>query len=213
MFKGNPHPISETLHAYEFGYRTQVARRVTFDFTAFRNHYKNLQRVAVGSASLDTVPTPRVLIPLEFSYTGTARVYGTELATTWNLRSNWKLTGNFAWLHSRAGQGPNAVPAVAGDGLAAVYPSHQSFVRSSLGLSRFLTMDTSLYFLSAMHGSPVAANTRLDVRFGWRVSEKSEWSFGLANLLDPQHPEFTPDSYDVRAQVPRSFYLRYTWGQ
>ena len=213
QFTGNRNPRSETLRAYELGYRTQLSNRLAIDLTAFRNHYENLQSISLGTPHLEMAPSPHIAFPATYTYAGRAGVYGAELATTWNLRPTWKLTGNYAWLHTNIDQATNVGAYTQVASLGAVYPSHQSFVRSSFSIARFWTLDASLYFLSAMHGNPVQANTRLDLRLGWRPSERVEWSFGLANLLDPQHPEFTPDGYDARAQVPRSVYVRLTWGQ
>ena len=212
ILTGNPNLPSEHVHTYEAGYRTQIAGRVAVDLAVFQNHYEDLQTIQMGGPSLITTPSPAIQLPITFTHQGTARVHGAEAATTWTLRPNWKVTGNYAWMRSRLREG-DTVSMVGLASAGAVYPSHQAFVRSSYDFRRTWSFDTTLYFLSRIHGNPVPASVRVDFRIGYRPNESSEWSFGMANLLDPRHVEFAPEDYAVRSQIPRSFQVRFTWGR
>ena len=209
---GNPHSVSEKMHAYEIGYRTQVARRIAFDIAAFTNRYADLQTIVMGTATLQLTAAPRIFIPVDFTYEGRARAYGAEAATTWSLRSNWKLTGNYAWLRTRLYEG-NTTSLMGQASIGSLYASHQSFLRSSYDVSRRWSTDWTLYYTSRMHGNPIPAGVRLDFRIGFRPDENSEWSVGMANLLDPRHQEFIPEDYVVPSEIRRSFYVRYSWGR
>ena len=48
---------------------------------------------------------------------------------------------------------------------------------------------------------------RLDLRFGWRATDRVSLGIAGRNLLRSRHPEFGPIAFSRPAEVPRSVYV------
>ncbi len=214
LMVGNKQSISENLVAYEAGYRTQLGNLVAIDLSLFVNNYRNLQNFQAGTPQVVMTASPYILVPITFVNTGTAHSRGVELAATWNLAPKWKIESNYSWMHTRSDLDPHNQLGAMGlqPGFDQIYRKHQLSVRSSFDLTRRLSLDVTAYYMGAMQALSVPAYTRLDMRVGWRASERSEISIGVQNMLEPRHQEFAVADYVVASPVSRSIYARLTWG-
>jgi iron complex outermembrane recepter protein len=207
---GNPSQLAESLLAYQVGYRTQLAKKLSFDATAFYNRYDHLQSIEQGQPTL--LSPDYLLIPLSYGNLQKAKGGGMEVAATYIPAKRWKLTGSYSWLTLDLTSDttiPSPSPAAGNSGS----PSNQWQVRSELDLPHHTEWDSALYFVGRIPDQSVAAYARLDTRLGWRASPQVEFSIGGQNLLSPRHIEFylIDEGPEVRLEVQRSIFGKVTW--
>ncbi len=199
---------SETLLAYELGYRVQARENLFWDITAFYNVYDELIVDSPLGAAVEMTPPPRHLtIASQTANTMQGETYGLELAPSWKVTDYWKLSGGYTLLklnlHSDAA-------GHAGEQNEGDSPQHQFHVRSLLNLPHDLAFDTALYYVDGLSNQDVSSYLRLDLRLGWRATKDLELSVGAMNLLDDRHAEFRSVSAPA-TDVERSFYGKLNW--
>jgi iron complex outermembrane receptor protein len=196
---GNEDFESETLIAYELGYRIQPTSKLALDFATFFNDYQNLVSVLPAS--------PLTPFTLVYGNRGEARGYGFEAAAQWQAKDWWKLASTFTTLR------------VADEGTLGDEAGYGFSLRSMMDLPGNVELDTSFYFTGDFDTAnltgtsiDVAAHWRTDVRLAWKPRPGLELSLVGQNLLDPNEPEWVgllnPNGI---AEVPRSFYGKVTW--
>jgi iron complex outermembrane receptor protein len=208
---GSHNVEEEELLDFEAGYRTQVSKRLSLDFTAFRSHYRDLQSLEPDTPyfTLDPAP-PHVVLPYYFRNLAHANNYGGEVFASWNVTSRWQLSPGFSFLQMKIGLDPSSHD-TSTQASVGYSPKHQAQLRSTLDLPHGLEWDTSAYFVGALRYGPVPSYTRLDTRLGWRVGESLEFSVAGQNLLTPRHIEFGDGLQVHVTQVERSIAGRVTW--
>ena len=91
---------SETLMAYEVGYRTQATEQFSWDIATFYNVYNNLEAVVpISGPQPEPLPLPpHSILPMTFTNLGNADSYGVELATNWTVSQGWRLSAEYTFL-------------------------------------------------------------------------------------------------------------------
>jgi outer membrane receptor protein involved in Fe transport len=210
---GNEHFKSETVLAYEAGYRVQPNSELSFDATTFYNIYDRLQTFEPGAPFFEADPPPaHVIIPVVFGNLMRGRTYGAEASMNLNVTKGWRLAGSYSFLRMRLQ--PYAESLDSGGALATEgrSPEHQFQLHSYLRLPRNFELDASLYHVSQLTHAQVPSYARLDLRFGWRIAEGVEISAVGRNLLDGRHEEFAgSDAAVLTSQVKRSAYGKVTF--
>ncbi len=207
---GNPSQRSESLLAYQAGYRTQLGQKLSLDATLFYNRYDHLQTIEPGQPTW--LSPDYLLIPLSYGNLLRGSGTGVEAAATYIPTKRWKLTGSYTWLTldlDLDSASHASLPVVGNSGS----PGNQWQVRSELNLPHHTEWDSALYFVGALPDQNVAAYARLDTRLGWRASPQVEFSVGGQNLLAPRHVEFylPGEGPNVRFEVQRSIFGKVTW--
>jgi iron complex outermembrane receptor protein len=199
-YNGSPNLKPEKLIAYELGYRIKPATGLSFDIAGFYNHYDDLIQTEFSETQ-----------PGSFEYANASEggdTYGAELLAQWQVTDCWRLTGNYSWLKA----------SVPGEKFQSpVNPEHQFHVRSQLELADKWTLDTVGYFFHRTEIKSVAAGVshlpgyfRFDVGLTWRPSPRMELSLWGQNLLDDGHMEFWSVKTPNTAEVPRTFFAKFT---
>lgn len=205
--EGNPAYKSEEVLAYEVGYRVQPLSNVSFDLTGFYNDYNHLR--AIAPEDLKLAPFGPVLL-LQPQNSMDGETYGFELAANWKVMENWRLSGGYSLLkmelHAPAG-------VVLGEVAEKESPQNQFNLRSYIDLPYNLQLDTVLYYVDNLAGRNVPSYTRLDMRLGWRPTQKKDLEFSVVvqNILDPKHPEFGTSFLVNPHEIERSVYAKVTW--
>jgi iron complex outermembrane receptor protein len=190
---------SETVIAYELGFRTQLTRKVAASIATFFNDYDELRTVEPIAGQ----PGQFVILN-EMS----AETYGAEFSLMWQAADFWRLRGGYTFLEKNISLTGADFNQGRGEGND---PHHQFLVQSTLDLPGDLEFDTVLRYVDNLNqlGPTVPSYTALDLRLAWAPNERWEVSVAGQNLLDKQHPEFgTPAS---RQEIPRSVYGKVTW--
>jgi iron complex outermembrane receptor protein len=210
LLSGNPNFQPETALAYEAGYRNQPARWVTVDLATFFCDYRDLRTMDIGAPFLETGPPPALVVPMQFGNSAAGHTYGIEMATNWSLTRKWRLTGNYSWFRYGLDRAHLAAQDIPLD-IEGSSPAHQVQFRSQLDIGRKLTLDTGIYFVSALTGIDVPGYVRTDARLGWRLTRAVAVSLAGQNLLNGRHLEFATTDYVQCSQPGRAVQLKVTW--
>ncbi|MBI1747846.1 MAG: TonB-dependent receptor [Acidobacteria bacterium] len=207
---GNRNFKSETLLAYEVGYRVQPRPRLALDIATFFNRYDDLHTNKRGDSYIEEFPLPRHRVAPRYAFNNLrGTTSGVEFVVSWNATAHWKLSSSYSWL-GMALHIKDPAQGTQGESAEGNSPKHQAQIRSYLSLPRHIEFDTTLYYVDRLSNQDVPRYTRLDARLGWRLIDKLEASLGLQNALDDRHPEFS--NRNARAsQVKRSIYGKLTW--
>ncbi len=201
---GNPAEKSETLMAYELGYRTQATDDFSWDLALFSNDYYDLRSIDfVGNFPPPPYPTALYQLGNE----GNAHTYGAELAANYNISDTWKVSGQYTYLQMHI-YGNNLY----GDGYS---PRNQIYLRSTWNLTEDIDFDLMGRYVDSLSSGAlmVPSYIEMDARLAWRARKNLELAVVGQNLLQAYHYEFLQyDSYFSQTnQVPRSVYGMVTW--
>jgi iron complex outermembrane receptor protein len=213
--RGNEGFVSETLIAYELGYRATFGSQWSGSLSTFFNQYGHVRST---TATATTADYPFAL-PVYFQNNLEGTTDGFELSSTYQPLDTWKLHAGYdlllEHLHARSG----AIDATGSLGETAD-PKGQAFLRSNLDLPRGMTWDAALRWVDALHidngpnGGAVVGEVpsywQLDTRLAWAATRKLTLSLVGQNLLREYHVEYGYPSAS-RAQIARSVFARFTW--
>ncbi|HEY2922966.1 MAG TPA: TonB-dependent receptor [Candidatus Binatia bacterium] len=190
---------SETLIAYEIGYRVQPTARSLFSVSTFYNVYDDLRSIEPTSGGL----------PLVIDNKMEGSTYGVEMWGSYRLLDWWRLSAGYNYLNKnlRLKRSSGDTTGVRGAGND---PEHQFSARSTMNLPYNLELDLAARWIDRLPNPNVPSYVALDARLGWHVSKNAELSLAGFNLTDRRHPEFGTAA--TRSELGRTFYLRLRWG-
>lgn len=198
---GNSSFQSETLIAYEAGYRAQLGKKVSGSISIFYNDYDNLRGLYL---------TDGTSLPYIFVNSLTGDTYGLEVSADFQVLDWWHLHAGYDWLqediHVKTGQHDvyQALNETAD-------PANQVFLRSSMDLPGRVELSASARWIDTVHNNNFAtAGTvpdyfELDARLGWHATKNLEVSVVGQNLLQDHHAEAGFPG-PLQEQVVRSVY-------
>jgi iron complex outermembrane receptor protein len=201
VLKGSPDFISETVVAYELGYRAQLGSKLATSVAAFYNDYDHLRSTSI---------TPLTLLPFFFANNLQGKTYGVELSATYQVFDRWRLHAGYTPLKEQIRIKPgqmdlnNALNETAD-------PRQQVFLRSSIDVRKNVELDAKLRWVDSLRNNngPTAGTVpsyfELDARLGWHPTEIIEFSVTGQNLLHDRHPEYAFPS-PTREEIERSIY-------
>lgn len=200
---GNPNVESETLWAYELGYRVQAGNRISADLSLFYNDYDDL--IVVGPITQLIPGTPgQASVPFDNYQHG--HTYGGELTVTFAATDSWRLTASYAlWLAQLHSDTPFSDPEGSEDGT----PHQQVMLRSAYDFSPQFSLDAQARYVGDMRSVP--SYITADVQLSYRPTPRLEISLVGQNLLDSSHLEYRQEALTRLTEVPRSFYGKVTW--
>jgi iron complex outermembrane receptor protein len=209
LLAGGTNFQSETLLAYELGYRTELSRDVSVSLSTYYNDYNN-----VRSASRSPAPAPFGL-PIVFENNLKGNTYGGELAATWQVVENIRIHGSYQLLkediHVKPGTTDinNALNETAD-------PEQQFSLRSSVELGRDVDLDGGLRWVDRLiannSGAPMTVPSyfELDARLAWRPFKNLEMSLVGQNLLHGHHLEYF-NGAPTQEAIQRAVYAKMSW--
>jgi iron complex outermembrane recepter protein len=191
---------SETVIAYELGYRAELTQRLGLSIATFFNDYDDIRSVE-----------PIAGAPGQFIILNRlgAKTYGVELSATWQPLEWWRLRGGYTYFRKEIRLGSsNDINRGRGEGND---PHHQFLVQSMVNLPANLEFDSVLRYVDNLNqrGPLVPSYVSLDLRLGWQPTPNWEFAVIGQNLLDKRHAEFGAPA--TRQEIPRSVYGKVTW--
>ncbi len=208
IFLPNPPPVvasgnkdfaSETLMAYEAGYRMQLARGLSGSVSVFYNDYHRLRSFgpAAGTAR-----------PIFLANNLYGETHGLELSTQYQVLPSWRLRADYDLLLEHLHLQPGAIDIYGGRNEVSD-PRHQATLQSFLDLPAHLSFDPMLRWVDTLPtpGGSVPSYAELDARIAWRPNDRWEFSVVGQNLLHPHHPEFGI-AIPRREELQRSGYAK-----
>lgn len=171
---------SETVVAYELGWRRQIAPHVTVDVATFHNDYRHLRT---------TEPVGSQPLPLTFKNGFEAGSNGVETAVMFqpDPRLFFKLSYRYLDLRFDRVPGSRAGP---GTGTEANDPRHLGRISVHALLPWNLEFDAGLRYTGDRPDPATDSYLVGDVRLGWTPSERWDVSLIGRNLFSGLHREF-----------------------
>ena len=196
---------SESLIAYELGYRFHGSNYFSLDSTLFYNDYDDV-------VSYETsVPDINVDNKLD-GYT-----YGLELSASWQVNSNWNLSSNYSYLRSNFKAASDSTDITSAAIIENASPEHMFSVHSSLDVSEDIAWDLWLNYTDSIQPSATFSEQVIDdylslnTRFGWQVNPHLNFSVTANNILDSRHSEYVGEFFSVPTELERSVIATLKW--
>jgi iron complex outermembrane receptor protein len=193
FFEGSSDFEPETLIAYELGARTQIAKKVAVDLTAFYNDYDNLQTLEDLNG-----------VALTFGNQGRATARGFEAAIDYDVNARLRLRGTYTYFAMRFAADDGSFEEDFIDERDDYIPMNNASLRAYYDLGEDWELDGAIYFVDDLPIFDVGSYFRVDARIGWTPIPGTQLSFGVQNANDPEHPEAGP------IEVERVFYFGLT---
>ncbi|HEX7705601.1 MAG TPA: TonB-dependent receptor [Thermoanaerobaculia bacterium] len=200
ILNGGPDFRSESLIAYEAGYRGIIGSKASVSLSLFHHDYDDLRTV---EASGPTV-FPLVIRNGMRGHTSGVEAWG-NLAVT----DRWRVSAGVATLSKSLRLTPGSRD-IFGVEFAGNDPSHHWSIRSSFDLPREVEIDIGLRRVSRLESPRVDAYSEVDARIGWSPVSSVEMAIVGHNLLNESHVEFINSSIGP-VLVPRSIAMTLRW--
>ncbi len=207
---------SETLIAYEIGYRAQLAPRLSASISTFYNDYSNL-RSTTATATSALYPFP---FPIVFQNNLEGETHGFELSTNYQLFDWWRLHAGYNLLLEHLRVRPGDVDSTDATNETAD-PKGQFALRSSMDLPRNIEWNAALRWVDALHVDDGPTNGpavgivpsyfELDSKLAWYPLPRLQIAIVGQNLLHDHHPEYGYPSA-TREEIVRSVFGKVSWG-
>jgi iron complex outermembrane receptor protein len=200
---GNKDFTSETVLAYELGYRVQPTERLFVDLAAFYNRYDDLFSVETGTPFLEP---GRLIIPFEFDNKLKAQIYGFELAADWRWLDWWRWRFSYSHLHINLERKPGGNDTLTVRPSEGGSPQNQVAVTSYVNLPRNFELDGIFRYVDSLPGQGVGRYFNLDLRLAWHASKNIELALVGQNLVEGHHAEWSGGT-----EIQRGVYTKVTW--
>jgi iron complex outermembrane recepter protein len=214
---GNKGFKSETLLAYELGYRTEPMPHVALDIAAFYNIYDRLRVItpAGGSLEPDSSAPLNQVANFQLANLMHGHTYGVELAAEWSPVPWWRLHAAYSYLRIKMYLDSPSTDVINKGDAEGDSPRHQLSVRSGIDLGHGVEFDLWLRGtdrLPYIDKSSIPGYLTMDARLAWKPQPKLELALVGQNLLQRRHPEFIPEFINTfPTEVERSVYGKVTW--
>ncbi|MGE0646618.1 MAG: TonB-dependent receptor plug domain-containing protein [Alphaproteobacteria bacterium] len=186
---------SETLIAYELGYRGQPMTDTLLSVSLYYNDYDEMRTLELSPAGG---------LPVQIGNGGEGHVYGVEVWGEYRVQPWWRLSAGFNALRKefRRKTGSTDISNLQSAGND---PDYQFQVRSYMDLPENMELDLGLRSVDDLRNPKVPGYVELEARLGWRFSDDLEISLVGLNLLHDHHREIGT------AEARRSLYLSARW--
>ncbi len=186
---------SETVLAYEAGYRARPLDRLSLSVAGYYNDYSHLR-------SLNELTPGTFTIGNGFR----GQTWGFEFSGNYQATDWWRLRGGYTYLNKLLWPaGPAATPSVREGN----DPDNQVLIQSIMDLPAHFQLDLVGRYVDTLDNPNVPSYITCDARVTWWYKGKVEISLVGQNLLQPQHPEF--GTAGARQQIPRSVFGKIAW--
>jgi iron complex outermembrane receptor protein len=186
---------SETVLAYEAGYRVRPIERATLSLATFYSDYNNLR-------SVDAITPTNFIIGNGFN----GQTWGVELSGTYQATAWWRLRAGYTYLHKDLWPGSaKATPSIREGN----DPENQVMLQSIMNLPAHFQLDAVGRYVDTLQNPNVPSYVSFDVRVAWWWRDDLEISIVGQNLWDNQHPEF--GAATTREEIPRSVFGKVAW--
>lgn len=204
---------SETMNAYEAGYRGRLGPDILLDVALYYNRYDDLVATTLrGMPSLEMGAFgPSLIIPIQVANGRNAEAYGAEISCSWSVRDWWRLTGGLTLSRFSILDEQGTLEARQGfdeDENA----DHMFSLISYMDLPHAVSLNSAVYYVGSLEGPSditVDSHLRFDLNLEWQMRENIMLAGGVHNLFDSGHMEFTPTMDGIQAtEIPRTVYAK-----
>lgn len=215
--EGNSKFDSESVLAYEFGYRALLRENLMLDIAAFYNDYRDLRSVELQLPRFELGPgLPHFFLPAKAANNLDAETYGVEIALDYSPLDWWKLRASYTYLEVHTHLNPSTID-ILSEGLSTSSPEQQFRIESHMDIPHNIELDLTLHYVDKLppFGLPavgVGDYLDFDIRLAWQPREDLSLEVVGQNLLDSQRDEFVRTFVTfVPTEVERGVYGKLTW--
>jgi iron complex outermembrane receptor protein len=201
---------SETVLAWELGYRVRPRDELAIDVAAFYDDYDDVLSAELGTPFVEPAATgDRTVVPIFFRNRLQAEVYGVELLVEANPLPWWRLAASYAYLQVELSRDPGSrdILGPSGEGSS---PHNQAMLRSLLDLPHRVELDATVRYVDNLPAQAVDAYVELDLRLGWHATPNLEVSVVGQNLAASHHAEFGTEG-GTPLEIQRGVYGKVVW--
>jgi iron complex outermembrane receptor protein len=201
VLNGGPDFVSETVVAYELGYRAQANERLWFSLSGYYNVYDDLRTLEA---------TSMVVFPLEIRNGMSGNTYGVEAWGSYSVDDWWRLNAGLNWQQKDL-QIDEGSADVFGVAFAGNDPELQLSLRSLMDFGERTQFDLTARYVSELPSPQVDEYVALDARIGFRVTDSLEFAVTGYNLLDgdPRAEFINPSLPPI--EIERSVFISARW--
>lgn len=201
IIEGTPLFKSETVVAYELGWRMHPIEKLSVAISTFYNDYDHLRSAEPGKILLT--------YPITIGNGVEGHAYGVELSASMQLLKWWSLKGGYTFLEKKLVIKPDSKDLNKGTN-ESDDPNNQFLIQSMFNLPKGIEAGFVFRYVDVLTNRYVPSYMSLDVQLGWKITKWLQLSVVGQNLLDEDHPEFIPSSPSPRL-IARSFYGKITF--
>lgn len=201
---------SETLVAYELGYRLRPAQRLYLTASAFYNRLQDTLSTELLPSFVETTPPPaRLILPVDFANGLHGNSQGIELTSDVRPAPWWRVTANYSYLFVAMSRNPGGRDVSQEHHYEGAIPRHQVQAGTSFDVLRW-SFDWNFRYISQLPALSIPGYGASDIRAGWRLTP--EWEIALVgqDLFDAHHLEW-PSGAGANIDIQRSVYARVTF--
>ena len=206
---GNDDFESETILAYQLGYRVQPESWLFLDVATFYNEYDHLQTLEQRAPfDQDTPPLPHTLVPLLFTNRMHGQSFGVEIGATALPRSWLRLSAVYSYLEIDLHSDPGGADASNATAVEDASPHHQVTAQGAIELPWQAELDLVFRYVDRLQvgAQVVPAYATFDVRLAKVFANALEVALVGQNLGQATHREAFPGQ-----EVPRGMYGQLRW--
>lgn len=196
LISGNPDFESESLIAYELGWRLHPSEIFSTSLTLFYNDYDNLRSAEPGPPPLN--------LPIMIDNGVEGKTYGIEMVSTCQVSTWWFLKLGYTFLKKNLSIKPDSKDLNNGTA-ESDDPEHQLQIQSSMDLLSNVELNANIRYVDELRNMYVPGYLEMDLKVQWKLNKYLELALVGQNLLHDNHPEFVPSSPSPRL-IERSFY-------
>ena len=207
--QGNPHFRSETLTAWELGYRFKATSDWSLDTTLFYHDYDHIRYShptelnANGDHFQQNFEIDNALL-------GTG--YGLELASYWAISPTVQMQLSYTaqTLDFRFKPGQQGIDEPNENPFLRASPKHILSLNTLWSLQPTLDWDFWLRAVSDEPADRAEGYVTLDTKIGWQPRPGIRLALIGKNLLQPHHFEYDEEGYAINTEIPRSLMVTLT---
>ena len=206
---GNPEQKSESLIAYEVGYRFHVADQFSFDISGFYNDYSDLRTIEARQLNYTLNYLEQLYY---FDNKGKGHSWGTEIAVDWRWSEKARLQMAYSYLEMDL-QKDNDSTDISLAAAEQSSPKQQLSLRLDYDPAANWETDLWLRYTDDVYASEdIPDYWTLDARLAWLVNKKLTLSLVGQNIFDSSQMEYRDELRMIEStKVPRGFYARAVW--
>lgn len=214
-FTGSKDYRSESVLAYEAGYRWQQSANLSFDLATFYNDYEGIYTFSPRPSSQN--------MDMVFVNNGQGGSYGLEALADWKARSWLRFVLSYAYLQSNFDweQEPLGISQLTSF-IEQLSPRHQAGLRSAIDLADNWQVNGWLRYIDKIEGrgsldllkeegTTIDAYFLFDLNLIWKPSKDFEVMFAGQNLLNSSQPQYVAELHTPFTEIERGYYVKMTW--
>jgi iron complex outermembrane receptor protein len=188
---------SETLLAYEAGYRGSPTSTFAWGVQLFRNHYDDLRTQEPSGGT----------VPIRIGNGLNDVSSGGQVNATVQPHSRIRVTGSYAYLSHQLRLDENSRDLGRGL-LETIDPKHQAQLLVRMDLPHRIEADVNTRHVGALPTPGTPAYTESDVRLAWHALPQLELALIGRDVLHPDHLEFVSPTSTRRTLLQRVVFTR-----